>query len=107
MTQNPAPPTGPIVSLPELPGATAGLVLGILSIVLSVPVVGVVLGFLGLQKSRQARQVAAINPGVYSNEGIAQAGFVCSIVGLILGAFTSLCGCGWPATCRCRVPTST
>ena len=98
MTQNPAPPTGPtgpIVSLPELPGATAGLVLGILSIVLSMPLVGVILGFLGLHKSRQAKQMAALNPGVYSNEGIAQAGFVCSIVGLIFGAFSTLCGCGW------------
>ncbi len=80
---------------PDLPGATAGLVLGILSIVFSAPVIGLLLGFLGLQKSREAKQVAELNPGVYSNLGVAQAGFVCSIVGMVLGVMSSLCGCGW------------
>ncbi len=95
MTESPAPPTGPIVSPPELPGATAGLVLGICSIVFNIPIVQLVLGFLGLQKSREAKQIAAMNPGVYTGEGIAQAGFVCSIIGLVLGAISTLCGCGW------------
>jgi hypothetical protein len=34
-------------------------------------------------------------PGYYANAGVAQAGYVCSIIGLILGAFTTLCGCGY------------
>ncbi|MCH8164666.1 MAG: hypothetical protein IH889_03575 [Planctomycetes bacterium] len=97
MTQIPTPPQapGPIGPLPELPGATAGLVLGICSIVFSAPIVGLILGFLGLQKSRAAKQTAAMNPGIYANAGIAQAGYVCSIIGLILGAIMTLCGCGY------------
>jgi hypothetical protein len=84
-------PMGP----PELPGATAGMVLGICSIVFSGPLVGLLLGFLGLMKSKEARQFAEMNPGLYANAGVAQAGYVCSIIGLILGAFTTLCGCGY------------
>jgi hypothetical protein len=80
---------------PELPGATAGLVLGICSIVFSMPVVGLLLGFLGLLRSREAKQFAELNPGIYSNAGVAQAGYVCSIIGLVLGAFSTLCGCGY------------
>ena len=108
MTQSPIPPppgpgpppTGPPVGPPpgmppELPGATAGLVLGICSIVFSGPLVGLLLGFLGLVKSREARQFAELNPGYYSNAGVAQAGYVCSIIGLVLGAFTTLCGCAY------------
>ncbi|MHC4080090.1 MAG: hypothetical protein ACYS15_00255 [Planctomycetota bacterium] len=80
---------------PELPGATAGLVLGICSIVFSGPLVGLLLGFLGLMKAKEARSFAELNPGLYANAGVAQAGYVCSIIGLILGAFTTLCGCGY------------
>jgi hypothetical protein len=80
---------------PELPGATAGLVLGICSIVFSGPLVGLLLGFLGLVKSKEARQFAELNPGLYANAGVAQAGYVCSIIGLILGGFTTLCGCAY------------
>ena len=77
----------------ELPGATAGLVLGICSIVFSMPLVGLVLAFVGLLKSKEARGFMAVNPGVYfANSGVAQAGFVCSLIGLILGCFTTLCG---------------
>ncbi len=101
----PGPPTGPPTGPPmggppmgpppELPGATAGLVLGICSIVFSGPLVGLLLGFLGLVKSREARQFAVLNPGFYANAGVAQAGYVCSIIGLILGALSVLsCCCG-------------
>ncbi len=99
MTQSPippqAPPSGPPMAPPELPGATAGLVLGICSIVFSGPIIGLILGFIGFQKSRAARRVAEMNPGIYSNAGVAQAGYVCSIIGLILGGITTLCGCGY------------
>ncbi len=97
MTQIPilpqAPPPGPPMAPPELPGATAGLVLGICSIVFSGPIIGLILGFIGFQKARGAKQVAEINPGIYSNAGVAQAGYVCSIIGLILGGITTLFGC--------------
>jgi hypothetical protein len=80
---------------PELPGATAGLVLGICSIVFSGPLIGLLLGFLGLMKAKEAKGFAELNPGLYANAGVAQAGYVCSIIGLVLGAFTTLCGCGY------------
>ncbi len=35
-----------------------------------------------------------VNPAP-SNAGVAQAGYVCSIIGLILGGITTLCGCGY------------
>ncbi len=81
--------------LAEVPGATAGLVLGICSIVFSGPLIGVILAFIGFQKSRDAKLVCEMNPGMYSNAGIAQAGFIVSIVGLVIGSFTTLCGCGY------------
>jgi uncharacterized protein YqgC (DUF456 family) len=89
------PPSGPVGPPPELPGATAGLVLGICSIVFSGPLIGVLLGFLGLTKAKEAKQFQELNPGIYANAGVAQAGYVCSIIGLVLGAFTTLCGCGY------------
>ena len=86
------PPMGPP---PELPGATAGLVLGICSIVFTIPLVSLLLAFLGLMKSKEAREFAELNPGLYANAGVAQAGYVCSIIGLILGALSVLsCCCG-------------
>ncbi len=92
MTQFSTPPRMPVPVQQELPGATAGLVLGICSIVFSMPLVGLVLAFVGFLKSKEARGFASLNPTAYSNHGIAQAGFVCSIIGLVLGCFTTLCG---------------
>lgn len=79
----------------DAPGATAGLVLGICSIVFSWPIVGLILAWIGFTKSRDAKALCELNPGVYSNYGVAQAGFICSIIGLCLGAFFTLCGCGY------------
>ncbi len=96
MTQAPPPiAPGPPPMAPELPGATAGLVLGICSIVFTVPVLGLILAFIGLQKSREAKRWAELHPGVYSNLGVAQAGFICSVIGLILGGLATLCTCGY------------
>ena len=84
-----------MVRPPELPGATAGLVLGICSIVFTIPLVSLLLAFLGLMKAKEAREVAELNPGLYANAGVAQAGYVCSIIGLILGVLSVLsCCCG-------------
>lgn len=79
----------------EAPGATAGLVFGILSIVLSWPIVGLILAFIGLSKSKDAKLLCESEPDVYSGEGLAQAGYVCSIIGICLGALSTLCGCGY------------
>lgn len=98
MTQMPPPPP---TSLPpmdyrgELPGATAGLVLGICSIVFSGPILGLILGYLGFTKSRTAKSFAELNPGTYSNLGVAQAGYICSIIGLVLGGLSTVCGCAY------------
>ncbi len=57
--------------------------------------VSLLLAYLGLVKSKEARQFAELNPGIYANAGVAQAGYVCSIIGLILGALSVLsCCCG-------------
>ena len=99
--EQPMPPTIPGAPQPmgpgprEAPGATAGLVLGICSIVFSWPIVGLILAWIGFIKSRDAKALCELNPGVYSNQGVAQAGYICSIIGICLGAFTTLCGCGY------------
>ena len=90
----PTPPSY-VVTQSEVPNATASMVLGILSIILSMPVVGVVMAFIGFSKAKEAKAAIAMNPGAFNNQGIAQAGYVCSIVGLVLGSFTTLCGCGY------------
>lgn len=90
----PGPPTGMPV-LTEAPGATAGLVLGIISIVFSMPIVGAILAFIGFNKSKEAKMLCEMNPGMYSNAGVAQAGYITSIIGLILGGLSTLCGCGY------------
>lgn len=92
----PAPPHEPqqYGSGPEAPGATAGLVLGILSIVFSGPVIGLILGLIGLSKSRDAKAFCEQHPDSPS-VGVAQAGYVCSIIGTCLSALTTLCACGY------------
>jgi len=79
----------------EAPGATAGLVLGILSIVFNAPIIGLILAFIGFNQSKQAKALCAANAGMYSNAGVAQAGYICSIIGLVLGSLSTLCTCGY------------
>ncbi|UCD76273.1 MAG: hypothetical protein JSV91_04980 [Phycisphaerales bacterium] len=79
----------------DAPGATAGLVLGILSLVFSGPLVGLILAWIGFIKSRDAKTLCEADPTRYGNAGIAQAGYVCSIIGLCLGALTTCCMCGY------------
>lgn len=95
MTQMPPPQTPSHMHGGELPGATAGLVFGICSLVFSFPVVGIILAWLGYSKSRDAKALGEQNPGVYTNLGVAQAGYIVGIVGLILGGLSTLCGCGY------------
>lgn len=85
---------GPMVSR-DAPGATASLVLGIISIVFNMPVVALVLAIIGLMKARSARLLYDAHPGYYTNAGVAQAGMILSIIGICLGALSTLCGCGY------------
>ncbi len=79
----------------ELPGATASMVLGIISIVFNVPLVGLILAYIGFQKAKEAKALSDAHPGYYTNAGIAQAGYILSIIGMCLGGFSTLCGCGY------------
>ncbi len=56
--------------LQEAQGATTGLVLGILSIVFVIPLLGLIMPFIGLGMSRSAKAVVDANPGAYSNGGL-------------------------------------
>ena len=73
----------------DLPNATAGLVLGILSIVFALcyGIPGIVLGIIGMVLSNQAIALNDANPGKYNPQGVknANAGKICSIIGLALG----------------------
>lgn len=92
----PVPPTipGPMISR-DAPGATAALVLGIISVVFNIPIVGLILALIGLSKARNAKAMCDANPGCYSNAGVAQAGMILSIIGIVLGSISTLCGCGY------------
>jgi hypothetical protein len=71
------------------------MVLGIVTIVLSIPIVSLVLAVVGLSKGRAAKALCDANPGFYSNAGVAQAGVVLCIVSICLNVLSSLCLCGY------------
>lgn len=96
MSQFPPVQPGPPYQVSrEAPGATTGLVLGIISVVANFPIVGLLLAIIGFQRAREAKALCDANPGMYTNGGIATAGYVLCIVGICLGALSSLCGCGY------------
>lgn len=90
------PPTipGPMVSR-EVPGATVSLVLGILTLVVNLPIAGLIMALIGLSKARAAKALCDAHPGFYTNAGVAQAGMILCIIGTCLGALSTLCGCGY------------
>lgn len=61
-------------------GATVGLTLGILSLVL--PLIGLVLGIIGIIFSRKATK--EIDRTSETGEGLATAGMTCSMVGIVV-----------------------
>ena len=87
------PPDSPYY-LPALPNATASLVLGIISIALCwcYGVIGFILGIIGLVLGSKAVALYNQCPGMYSRASYknANAGKICSIIGLILGAMYSI-----------------
>ena len=87
---NQVPPSPTNFPYPQaLPNATASLVLGIISIVLCwcYGVLGLILGIIGLVLGSKAVTLYKQYPGVYSEASYknANAGKICSIIGLILG----------------------
>jgi len=91
MNQVPNPPAYPQPLL-ALPNATSSLVLGIISIVslCCCTFIGVVLGIIGLVQGNSAIALYKQSPGVYSEASYknANAGKICSIIGLVLGALS-------------------
>ncbi len=77
---------------PKLPNSTASLVLGIISIALCwcYGIVGIVLGIVGLVLGNKAVALYKQSPGVYSEASYknANAGKICSIIGLALGVLS-------------------
>jgi len=67
-----------------LPNAVAVLVLGICSIVFSCFFVGIILGIIGLVLSGTGRKAYKAEPDKYEGNGMLNAGFILSIVGLAL-----------------------
>jgi hypothetical protein len=68
-----------------LPNATAVLVLGICSIVFSCFFVGLVCGIIGLVLAGKGRAMYRGNPSLYDGYGILNAGWIMSIIGVVLG----------------------
>jgi hypothetical protein len=69
-----------------LPNATAVLVLGILSIVCSCFFVGLILGIIGLVLGNKSKKLYKENPANWDGYGQLNAGWIMSIIGLVLGA---------------------
>lgn len=70
----------------DVPNATGVLVLGICAIVICG--LGPILGTIGLVMSNTAKRLVAANPGLYKESSVKNlnAGRICSIIGLCLGA---------------------
>lgn len=69
-----------------LPNSTAVLVLGICSIVFGCFFVGLILGIIGLSLSGRGRRLHRENPDLYEGFGTLNAGYIMSIIGVILGS---------------------
>lgn len=61
------------------------MVLGILSLLSACYMVGIVLGIVALALSSKGRQLYKENPNGYNGYGMLNAGFVCAILGIVLG----------------------
>lgn len=72
-----------------LPNATAVLVLGICSIVFGCFFVGIVLGIIGIVLAGKGRKLYKENPAHWDGYGSLNAGFIMSIIGLVIsGLYT-------------------
>lgn len=68
-----------------LPNATAVLVLGICAIVFSCFFIGLICGIIGLVLAQKGRTMYRENPNLYEGYGQLNAGWIMSIIGVILG----------------------
>lgn len=86
----------------DLPNATAALVLGILAIAMCYcwgPIC-LIISIIGLIKGHQAVSLYKANPGIYSEGSYdnANAGKICSVIGLIINGIFSLISLLWWST---------
>ena len=81
----PMPATSGAAERPNAPGGVASMVLGITSVCFGA--FGLVLGIIALRHSKEARRTIARHPGEYSGDGLATAGKVMGIIGIVLGSF--------------------
>ncbi len=71
--------------------AIISLVLGIVSFIFSwVPILGLACGIIALVLGLQAKKAAEQQPNVYGGKGLALAGFILGIVGIVVGIIYSL-----------------
>lgn len=78
--------TPPYAGPPQpIPNGTTTLVLGICSIVFSCVLIGIILGIIAISLGSKAKKLYNINPGGYSGLGALNAGYICGIIGTILG----------------------
>ena len=68
-----------------LPNSTAVLVLGICSIAFGCIFVGLILGIIGVALSGKGRKMYKTNPENYTGYGALNAGFIMSIIGIVIG----------------------
>lgn len=88
---NPYHRNQPFGGYAQLPNATAVLVLGICSIVfLCAYGFGLVLGIVGLVLASKDRQLYKENPAIYTNYGNLHAGWIMSLISVILGSIIVL-----------------
>lgn len=79
--------TPPSPQFPTMwPGSVAGLVLGIFSILcIEMPVIGFVLGFIGVQLTKDSYREYRMSPKKYASGGMLEAAYIMSRVGFWAG----------------------
>lgn len=75
----------------QLPNAVATFVLGICSLIFSMPPIGLALGIIGLAISGRGKRDYEDNPDLYTGYGMLKAGRIMSILGIIFSAVSLLC----------------
>jgi pSer/pThr/pTyr-binding forkhead associated (FHA) protein len=68
-----------------IPNGTTTLVLGICSIVFSCVLIGLILGIISISIGSKGKKLYKLNPSSYTGYSALNAGYICGIVGTILG----------------------
>lgn len=79
-----------MTTLKTLPHSTAVLVLGICSLVFNCLFIGLIMGIIGIALSGKGRKMYKENPQMYMGYGALNAGFIMSIIGVVLGGLYTL-----------------